>query len=88
MPKITRYDLRKTATLNRNVTLSCNASGDPEPIIQWMKVGDENRNFSRGYKIHLIDIKTQDIGAYRCIASNGLGKTANATTMVEIKCGE
>ena len=75
-----------TAEVGKNVTLRCNATGDPQPKLKWVKVGDSRRNISLGHMLHLTDFKKEDAGAYRCIANNGLKKEANATILVELSC--
>ena len=72
-----------------NITLTCNASGDPFPSIHWTKVGSSEVlsktslhtfvNMSRpGTPDHMIQ--------YQCTASNGVGTPATEIASVTIHC--
>lgn len=69
----------------QNVTLTCNASGDPLPNVTWTKVGvvQDQLNFS-GHRLHIFNVKGTDVGLYRCTANNGFGSEASRVSVVNI----
>ena len=71
----------------QNVTLACNASGDPLPNVTWTKVGvvQDQLNFS-GHRLHIINVKRTDVGLYRCTANNGFGSEASRVSIVNVNC--
>ena len=76
-----------------NITLSCNATGNPEPSISWVKDGfliqsNSRINFSLGNKILTItNTSRTDSGEYRCVARNRVGNdTSNFKVNVLCKC--
>jgi len=73
----------ETITEGDNVTLSCNASGIPSPMVSWTKVGgnmstDEN-------DLVFTNIKRTEAGEYRCEASNECGN-ASKTARIFVQC--
>jgi len=74
------------------VTLSCNATGNPEPTISWNRDGSPvdtsgRINFSDDKKqLTITNVSRTDSGEYRCVASNSLGNaTSNAATL-DVQC--
>ncbi|XP_076172644.1 neurotrimin isoform X2 [Ptiloglossa arizonensis] len=60
-----------------NVTLTCKASGYPEPYVMWRRedgkninYNGESVNFVDGEVLHIVKISRLHMGAYLCIASN------------------
>ena len=71
----------------KDLTLTCNASGVPQPNIAWSKDGVTlNQLSGTGYQLHLVKVKREDAGSYRCTASNGYGSDATSVSIVDIKC--
>ena len=87
-PKITVLPARQSnATVGKNWTLTCNASGDPNPNITWTKEGETAAQFNvSGHKLHLVNVKREDFGSYRCTAANGYGTPATSLAVVNVKC--
>ena len=87
-PKITTTPTRKPLlTIGQNYTLTCNASGDPHPKINWTKDGTPGNQLNvTGYQLHLVHVKREDAGSYRCTASNGYGDDATSVSIVGIRC--
>lgn len=66
----------------------CNSSGEPAPVLQWLKNGQPLQPFRR-MKIQspgvllINQLALEDAGYYQCIADNGLG-TACATAILTV----
>ncbi|CAH3166108.1 unnamed protein product, partial [Pocillopora meandrina] len=86
-PEITEPPQPKTLlTLGQNHTLTCNASGESLPNITWTKDGIPVDKFNViGYHFHLMNVKREDVGSYRCTASNGYGDDATSVSIVGIR---
>ena len=66
-----------------NLTLLCNATGNPQPDITWAKEGYSSV-LSTSETLYLTNLRREDNGAvYSCIANNSLGfDTLNASITV------
>ena len=86
-PKITRVPLNTRSGIGANVTLTCEASGDPLPIITWTKEGATTNQLVNvtGPSFHLVIVSLNDAGSYRCTAENGYG-TVTEVASVSIIC--
>ena len=93
-PKITFHPLNETKTEGNNVTLSCNADGNPIPTISWTKNGypiDTSNNSRISFSVDkkqltITNVNRTDSGEYQCVANNSLGNdTSNAGTL-DIQC--
>ena len=72
----------ETVTEGDNVTLSCNASGTPTPMVSWIKADGQRVN---GSELVLTNINRNETGEYRCEASNECG-IATETALVDVQC--
>ena len=100
VPKITEDPLNMTVARNEPVTLSCKATGRPDPEIEWYRDGTLVKTAPTDPQSHRILLpdgslfflramqskKEQDSGTYWCVASNthGVARSTNAT--LEIAC--
>lgn len=87
-PKITSNTLHRADIYEgQDLTLSCNATGDPQPNITWTK-GDLPKSEFKvlGRDLLLVDVKRRDVGSYRCTASNGYGENASEISIVGLHC--
>ena len=75
----------KVVVENGNVTLYCNATGDPTPNITWTKDGNSTVLY-QGETYRMVNIQRQAAGDYRCTAWNGVGEKTNATATVTVHC--
>ena len=59
---------------NRNITVSCQATGDPQPTVTWMKENGElpfeRSKVGEDGKMEIWNAKVEDSGIYTCIASS------------------
>ena len=72
----------KTATEGDSVTLLCNASGIPPPMVSWITPGGQRINQS---ELVLTHINRSEAGEYRCEASNECGN-ASETATIDVQC--
>ena len=92
-PLITTQPQGGPVTEGDNVTLSCNASGNPLPAISWTRdgslvsSGDQRISFeARNRRLTITNVSRVDSGEYRCVADNSEGNdTSNATTL-DVQC--
>ncbi|XP_068685574.1 tyrosine kinase receptor Cad96Ca-like [Montipora foliosa] len=89
-PNITLNTLSNAEVeIGQELTLSCNASGDPLPNITWTKDGVPQSEFAfSGYELHLADVQRMDIGSYRCTAYNGYGGSVSKASIVGLHCSQ
>ena len=75
-----------------NLTLFCNATGNPTPIILWTKDGSPTNNNSRirfskhNRLLTISNVNRTDSGHYRCVANNSLGNDTSNVATVDIQC--
>ncbi|OXA64093.1 Lachesin [Folsomia candida] len=78
---------------HQNITLSCKAEGFPEPRITWKREDgaafavDRRKkvNVSEGERLHLFKISRLEMGAYLCIASNGVPPSISKRITVDVE---
>ena len=70
-------------TEGQNFTLMCNVSGNPPPMVSWIKVGDDMS--TNGSELVFTNINRNQAGEYRCEASN-LCDNASETASIEVQC--
>ena len=93
-PEMTLYPSNATEIEGNNITLSCNATGNPEPTISWT-IKRTRRDMSYNPKISFSPEKRQliitnvnrtDSGEYRCVASNILGNATSHVATLDVQC--
>ena len=91
-PDITAQPQHITPTEEENVTLSCNAIGNPTPSISWTKdgsaVNSPRISLSLDNKqLTITHVNRSDSGQYRCVANNSIGAavTSDAATL-DVQC--
>ena len=72
-------------TEERNVTLHCNATGNPAPNITWRRYAS-SAVLHQGESYIISNINRNQAGNYICSAWNGIGKKENATITVTVHC--
>ena len=91
-PEITAQPQNKTLTERENVTLSCNATGNPAPSISWTKDGSATNSLRISLSLDnkqltITNVSRDDSGDYRCVANNNIGAavTSNVATL-DVQC--
>ena len=76
-----------------NVTLSCNASGDPLSTITWTRNGSVlNSSVPRislgaeSRELTITNISRADSGEYRCVANNSEGTNISHAATLDVQC--
>ena len=72
----------QTVTEGGNVTLSCHASGIPQPMVSWLKAGGQR---VYGSVLMLPKVNRSEAGEYRCEATNECGN-ASETARIDVQC--
>ena len=91
-PEIATQPQNDTTTEGRNVTLTCNATGNPEPVLSWFK--DENLvksshriSFSADNKLlKITNVYRTHSGKYLCVALNEVGNASSKTAILNVQC--
>lgn len=68
-----------TVEKGKSVTLFCNASGTPVPSVYWIHVSTGKQRLNRTWV--LTDIKVDDLGEYKCHASNKFGNDSKSVSI-------
>ncbi len=76
------------------MTLSCNATGNPEPTISWTRngspiniTGNSRISFTAGKKeLFITNVNRTDSGEYRCVANNSPGNDTSRAATLNIQC--
>ena len=73
----------------RNLSLTCNASGKPQPITTWSKLGS-SEVLSTASSLTIVNVSRpgtpDNMIQYQCTASNGVETSATATVNVTVHC--
>ena len=93
-PEITLHPESQTISERDNVTLSCHATGNPEPTISWTRyafpVNTNNHSsisFSEDKKLLTITtVNRTDSGEYRCVANNSIGNDTSNVATLDVQC--
>lgn len=68
-----------------NVSLNCNATGNPAPNVAWIRRSDNSLIASSGTAV-LTNIRRADSGIFYCLAWNGIGANASGNVTIDILC--
>lgn len=69
-----------------NVTLQCDAIGDPMPNVLWMKDGDILQDSNTTTALHIPNIELKDAGRYVCTATNEAGSASRNVQVRVVRC--
>ena len=65
-----------------NVTLICNVSGMPTPMVSWMTLDSQRVS---GYRLEVTNIDRSQAGEYTCEVSNECGNVTETAT-IDVQC--
>ena len=91
-PEITKHPQNVTETERNNVTLTCSATGNPEPQLSWFKDKDLVESNDRIYLsannslLTITDMNRNDRGGYLCVAHNEVGNDTSIIVIVDVQC--
>ena len=94
-PEITAHPLNETKTEGDNVTFTCDAIGNPVPLISWFRDGspiDTSDNSSRiifsvdKKQLAITNVSRSDSGEYRCVAENSVGNETSNVATLDVQC--
>uniref|UniRef100_A0A8D8MC15 Lachesin n=2 Tax=Cacopsylla melanoneura TaxID=428564 RepID=A0A8D8MC15_9HEMI len=75
-----------------NVTLNCKAQGYPEPYVMWrredgadLSFNGDNVNVIDGETLYITKVSRLHMGAYLCIASNGVPPSISKRVMLKVQ---
>jgi len=81
-PKSEIHNCPRHVTEGDNVTLYCNATGNPPPEVAWIRSGEVLMKPS----VNLVSaINRSQSGMYKCMAWNGIGNNYTANCSVHVK---
>jgi hypothetical protein len=66
-----------------NVTLACEALGNPQPIIYWYK---NSKLVSTGAHLHLLNVNGVANSEYECVARNKVEPAASRRFKINVNC--
>ena len=85
-PTIQTYPQSTIVVENSTVSLFCNATGKPVPVVTWTQVNKPGRSFPPSGTLTISRANANDTGDYNCTASNSAGSAmASATVTVKRK---
>ena len=86
VPTIMEISPNQTVFGGDNISLVCTATGNPPPVVQWVKDGLVSQSTGSSFPVtNTLDLKSvtvADAGTYICNASNKLGCAALQSTLV------
>ena len=91
-PEITVQPEAGPKTEGKEVVLSCDADGNPVPIISWTRDGslvNTSGRFSFSAdkrQLTITNVNRTDSGKYRCVASNKLGNDTSNVATLDVQC--
>ena len=88
-PSITSHKICDMLVEGDNITLTCNASGKPQPVIRWTKL-DSSEVLSKKSSLTIVNVSRpgtpDNMIQYQCTASNGVDTPATATVNCTVYC--
>ena len=93
-PDITAHPGSVATPERDNLTLTCNATGNPIPTISWTRDGspvntttNSRISFSENKKqLTITNVNRTDSGEYQCVASNELGNATTNVATLDVQC--
>ena len=93
-PEFTTQPQSQTVREENNVTLSCNAIGNPEPTFSWTINGTivnttANPRISlspQNKQMTMTNVRGADSGQYQCTANNAIGTVISNSATLDVQC--
>ena len=84
-PQVLNIECPTSITEGSNVTLQCNATGNPPSNFTWIwqNTGDV---LGSSEQLTLIAVNRTQAGTYQCLASNGIGNNATSACLLDVFC--
>ena len=82
-PMSTIHNCPSNVTEGNNVTLYCNATGNPPPEVAWIRSG---KVLVKDSAYIMSAIKRNQTGIYECMAWNGIGNNFTANCSLHVLC--
>ncbi|UYV60440.1 hypothetical protein LAZ67_1001166 [Cordylochernes scorpioides] len=90
-PEWVRPPYDQDAVVGQRVTLECEASGSPPPIVTWIRdgrpVGSGNWHLGEAGRLSHPAVRPEDAGEYTCMADNGLGTALTKSITLQVQAG-
>ena len=81
-PVLNTLPTNQTVLEGNTATFICYASGNPAPVITWIK---DERVLGREETL-TVETHKESSGEYLCVADNGFSDTANASAYLDVQC--
>lgn len=77
----------QTVMIGNSVEFECQALGEPEPTVQWSKVGGSlpAHIMVKGGMLRIEQVTEVDAGQYRCTATNDVG-SVQSQVVLNVQC--
>ena len=91
-PEINVHPKAETISEGENLTLVCNATGNPAPTLSWIRDGSPVETSGRisisddKKQLTITNVSRTDSGEYRCVANNSLGNETSNVATVDVQC--
>ena len=91
-PELTTYPINQTKIEGGNMTFTCDATGNPEPLIVWFKDGSltillPEISYSFYTKqLFIPNVSRRDSGEYACVAFNNVGYVRSNSVSLNVYC--
>ena len=89
LPRFTlKPPVKAAVRISDNLTLNCNATGDPQPVVSWKKQGGQlpvRRSQLINGTLVIRDIKNEDSGNYICVARSAGVFVVETVTYVHVQ---
>ena len=94
-PEFTTHPQSQSIAEGKNVTLSCNASGNPESTSFSWTIGESPVNTTANPRISfsldkkqliITNVNRADSGPYRCVANNSVENTKSSVATLDVQC--
>lgn len=72
-------------SVGEKLQLTCNATGNPSPKVQWFKDRQKGDSIQTGDTLVLENLTHKDAGSYRCLADNRINQPAHESIEIKVE---